>query len=256
MGPLPAAVIGLVSGAFGGLIGLGGGVVMIPMLVGWARLRQQEAHGTSLVALVFTGLAGAATYASRGLVDLAGAALLATPAVFTARLGARHAHALPEWKLKRAFGVFQLTITLLLLAKPWLAASAAPLELPARAAVLLPVGALVGFLSGMMGVGGGNMMVPAMVLLAGFPQVLAQGTSLLAMIPAGTVGAHAHWQLGNVSRRLLPGLIPGILVGTLLGSSLALRLPELALRIAFAVILVYSGVRFARARPPAAKPAS
>ena len=65
----------------------------------------------------------------------------------------------------------------------------------------------------MMGVGGGSIMVPAMVLLAGFPQVLAQGSSLLAMVPAGAVGAHTHFRLGNVVRGLLPGLIPGILGG-------------------------------------------
>ncbi len=256
MGFPGSLVVGLVAGAFGGLIGLGGGVIMIPLLVGWGRLRQQEAHGTSLVALVFTGLVGAATYALRGRVDVVGAALLAAPAVLSARLGARHAHALPEWKLKRAFGWFQLVLTALLLARPWLGAPAEPLELAARAAVLLPVGLIVGFLSGMMGVGGGNMMVPAMVLLAGFPQVLAQGTSLLAMVPAGTVGAHAHWQLGNVARRLLPGLVPGIVAGAFLGSSVANRLPEEALRVAFAVILVYSAARFVRAPRPAEKPAA
>ncbi len=243
-------VIGLVAGAFGGLVGLGGGVVMVPMLVGLTKLRQQQAHGTSLVALVFTGLVGAATYWSRGLVDVAGAAMLAVPAVLTARLGARYAHALPEWKLRRAFGGFLVFVSILLLGKTWMPGGSVPTEGLALAVVLVPVGLLVGFLSGMMGVGGGNMMVPAMVLLASFPQVLAQGTSLLAMVPAGIVGAHAHWQLGNVARPLLPGIIPGILVGTLAGSALAMRLPELALRLAFAAILIYTGVKFLRTRRP------
>lgn len=254
MGFSGSLVVGLVAGAFGGLIGLGGGVIMIPLLVGWGRLRQQEAHGTSLVALVFTGLVGTASYFSRGKVDLVGALLLAVPAVLTARLGARYAHALPEWKLKRAFGGFLVFVSALLLSKTWIAGGAAPAEGLALAAVLLPVGLLVGFLSGMMGVGGGNMMVPAMVLLASFPQVLAQGTSLLAMVPAGIVGAATHWRLGNVARPLLPAVIPGILVGTLLGSAAAMRLPELALRLSFAAILVYTGVKFLRTRRPEAKP--
>jgi len=248
-----ALVIGLTAGAFGGLVGLGGGVVMVPMLVGMAGLRQQQAHGTSLVALVFTGLVGAASYASRGRVDLVGAVMLAVPAVLTARLGARYAHALPEWKLRRAFGGFLIFVSVLLLGKTWLPGGAVPAAGPGLAAVLVPVGLVVGFLSGMMGVGGGNMMVPAMVLLASFPQVLAQGTSLLAMVPAGIVGAHAHWQLGNVARSLLPGVIPGILLGTLAGSALAMRLPELALRLAFAALLVYTGVKFLRTRRPEQK---
>jgi hypothetical protein len=124
-----------------------------------------------------------------------------------------------------------------------------------KAAVLLSTGVFTGFLSGMMGVGGGSIMVPAMVLLAGFPQVLAQGSSLLAMVPAGAVGAYTHWRLGNVVTRLLAGLVPGILVGTFAGSSLALRLPEVALRLVFAAVLVWTGSKYVRAAPPAPAPA-
>jgi len=247
-----SALVGLCAGGFGGLVGLGGGVVMIPLMVGLGGLRQREAHGTSLVALVFTGMVGAATYAMRGAVDLEAALLLAATATLTARLGARYAHALPEWKLRRSFGAFLLAVTVLLLAKPWLAGAAgAESHGLAKAAVLLAAGAFTGFLSGMMGVGGGTIMVPAMVLLVGMPQVMAQGSSLLAMVPAGAVGAHAHWKLGNVVKALLPGLIPGILAGTFLGSSLALRLPEVALRLAFAAVLVWTGSRYLRTPRPA-----
>jgi uncharacterized protein len=254
---LTSLAIGATAGVFGGLVGLGGGVVMIPLMVRFGGLRQHQAHGTSLVALVFTGLAGAATYASRGAVDLAAAASLAVPAMATARLGARYAHALPEWKLKRAFGAFLLVVTALLLLKPYLAGASVPAAGLSKVAVLAVTGAFTGFLSGMMGVGGGSLMVPSMVLLTGFPQVLAQGSSLLAMVPAGSAGAHQHWQLGNVVRRLLPGLVPGILMGTWVGSTLALRLTDATLRFAFAGVVVYTGVRYlGAARPkPATAPA-
>ena len=247
-------LIGLAAGTFGGLVGLGGGVVMIPLMVGVAGLRQKEAHGTSLVALVFTGLAGAATYATRGKVDVAGAVLLAVTATATARLGARYAHVLPEWKLKRAFGAFLLAVAVLLLARPWLSGAASQAGGWTKAGVLLTTGVFTGFLSGMMGVGGGSMMVPAMVLLAGFPQVLAQGSSLAAMVPAGAMGAYTHWRLGNVVTRLLPGLVPGILVGTFAGSSLAVRLPEGALQAVFAAVLVWTGSKYVRAARPAPGP--
>ena len=240
-------LIGLTAGTFGGLVGLGGGVVMVPLMVGFARLQQRQAHGTSLVALIFTGLVGAATYATQGHVDIVGAALLAVTATFTARLGARYAHVLPEWKLKRSFGAFLLVIAVILLARPWLPGAASPVGPWTKAVVLLTTGAFSGFLSGMLGVGGGSIMVPAMVLLAGFPQVLAQGSSLLAMVPAGAAGALAHWRLGNGVKGLLPGLIPGILVGTFVGSSLALRLPEVALRLVFAAVLVWTGSKYIRA---------
>ncbi|WP_041448575.1 sulfite exporter TauE/SafE family protein [Anaeromyxobacter sp. Fw109-5] len=249
-------VIGLTAGIFGGLVGVGGGIVMIPLMVRFAGLRQHQAHGTSLLALVFTGLGGAATYAGQGAVDVAAAASLAVTAIATARLGARHAHALPEWKLKRAFGGFQVAVAALLLAKPYLAGASVPAVGFSKLAVLIVTGGFTGFLSGMMGVGGGSLMVPAMVLLTGFPQVLAQGSSLLAMVPAGLAGAHQHWQLGNVVRRLLVGLVPGILLGTWLGSSLALQLTDVTLRFAFAGVVTYTGVRYLRAPRPAPAPAA
>jgi uncharacterized protein len=246
--------IGLAAGFFGGLVGLGGGIIMIPLMTGVSKLRQHQAHGTSLVALVFTGISGAITYWLKGgAVDVAGAIAMAVPAVATARFGARYAHALPEWKLKRAFGGFLIFVSLLLIFKQYIPHTAAPMAGLAKVGVLAVVGAFTGFISGMMGVGGGSLMVPAMVLVTGFPQFLAQGTSLLAMIPAGATGAHAHWQLGNVVKRLLPGLIPGILVGTFLGGSLARHLGENLLPYIFAAVVIYTGLRYVRAkRPPVA----
>ena len=236
---------------FGGLVGLGGGVVMIPLMVGVLKLTQHQAHGTSLVALVFTGVAGAITYYMQGKVDLMASVLLAATAIFTARLGAHFAHALPEWKLKRSFGGFLIFVSILLLLKPYLASIAHPVSGGvAKMVVLMLAGVLTGFLSGMMGVGGGTIMVPAMVLLAGMGQHIAQGSSLLAMVPAGAVGAHAHWKLGNVVTKILPGLIPGIFIGTYFGGSLALILSEGALRVIFAAVLIWTGVRYLRTKAP------
>jgi len=246
-----ALLIGLGAGMLGGLVGVGGGVVMIPLLVAVLGLGQHRAHGTSLMALVFTGLAGAIAYSTRGQVDVAAAAALAVPATLTARFGARHAHALPEWQLRRSFGAFLVAVIVLLVLKPWLLGFSAPVHGAGKVAVLAAAGALTGFLSGMMGIGGGNVMVPAMVLLAGFPQVLAQGTSLLAMVAAGFAGALEHLRLGNVVRRLLPGLAPGVFAGTWIGSLVALRLDEATLRGIFVAVASYSAVRALRARRPA-----
>ena len=239
-------LIGFIAGVFGGLVGLGGGVVMIPLMVGVMKMGQHKAHGTSLVALVFTGISGAVTYAMKGSVDITGSVFLAVTAIFTAKAGAHFAHALAEWKLKRAFGGFLIIVSLLLLSKPYLSHMSSPAAGWTKITVLLITGVFTGFLSGMMGVGGGTIMVPAMVLLAGFGQHTAQGTSLLAMIPAGGVGAFTHWKLGNVRVDLLAGLIPGILIGTYLGGTLAHVLSEATLRIVFAVILIWTGVRYLR----------
>jgi hypothetical protein len=238
--------IGLLAGLFGGLVGLGGGVVMIPLMVRFFKFSQHQAHGTSLMALVFTGLSGGITYYLNGSVDIMAAVCLAAAAIFTARFGAIYAHALPEWKLKQAFGFFLIFVALLLLSKPYVAQISFlshPVTGWVRVAALLASGAVAGFLSGMMGVGGGSIMVPALVLLVGLSQWSAQGSSLAAMIPAGSVGAYTHWRLGNVVTRVLPGLIPGILLGTFLGGSLAHLLTEANLRLVFAVVIIWLGLR-------------
>lgn len=238
--------VGLSAGLFGGLVGLGGGVIMIPLMVWCFRFNQHQAHGTSLMALVFTGISGAITYYLKGSVDVMAAILLAAAAIFTARFGALYANALPEWKLKRAFGIFIICVSLLLLAKPYLS-HLSVLSHPAtgwgKVLALLVSGAVAGFLSGMMGVGGGSIMVPALVLLVGLNQYSAQGSSLLAMVPAGGVGAYTHWRLGNVVTGVLIGLIPGILVGTFLGGTLAHLLTEANLRLIFAAVLIWLGIR-------------
>jgi uncharacterized membrane protein YfcA len=239
-------LIGLLSGMFGGLVGLGGGVIMIPLMVGIMKLRQHRAHGTSLVALVFTGISGTVTYALQGSVDFMAAALLSVTAMVTVRTGARFAHSLPEWKLKRSFGAFLVVVSVMMVLKPYLPHASSPAEGIIKIVVLLATGALSGIASGMMGVGGGTVMVPAMVFLVGMTQHTAQGSSLLAMIPAGAAGAWTHNTLGNVEKKLLTGLIPGILLGTYIGGSVAHFLPDSTLRLVFAALLIWTGLRFLR----------
>jgi len=243
-------VIGLTAGIFGGLVGIGGGVIMVPLMVGVLKFSQHKAHGTSLVALIFTGISGAITYASNGAIDITAAVLLALTAVFTAPLGARYAHALAEWKLKKTFGSFLIFCSVLLLLKPYLVNFIGPLPDFTKIIVFLITGAFTGFLSGMMGVGGGTIMVPAMVLLAGFTQHVAQGTSLLVMVPTGAVGAFTHWKLGNVAAEILFGLIPGILLGTYLGGNLAHIIPDNTLRLIFAFIIIFLGFRYFKISSP------
>jgi uncharacterized membrane protein YfcA len=241
-------LIGFLAGLFGGLVGLGGGVVMIPLMVGIKKLSQHQAHGTSLVVLVFTGITGAISYYfTKGTVDFLAAGLLALTAIFTASKGAHLAHALPEWKLKKVFGVFVIIISVFLVLKTYLPHVSSPLEGWVKVIILLLAGALTGLISGMMGVGGGSLMVPAMVLLVGMNQHFAQGSSLLAMIPAGAVGAWTHHKLGNVQVDLLYGLIPGVIVGTFFGSGIANYLPENILRVVFAVVIIWTGIRYVRA---------
>ncbi len=243
-------LVGLIAGALGGLVGVGGGVIIVPLMTEVLKFRQQEAHGTSLVAVVFTGVAGSVIYYLHGSVDVAAAAVLSFTALCTVRRGAKYCCFLPEAKLKRYFGLFLLIIAFLLVLKPILPPDmdvSSPTWI--RWTVLLLLGALTGFLSGMMGVGGGSFMVPMMVVFAGITQQTAQGISLLAMIPASTIGAWTHWKMGNILPRRLTGLVVGVLVGVALGGSLANRIPERELGLVFTALLVYTAFRYLRVKP-------
>lgn len=242
--------IGLAAGGFGGLIGVGGGIIMIPLMVGILKLSQHQAHGTSLVALVFTGLGGALIYGLHREIDFMAAGTLTITAMITAGIGARYANALPGWTLRRAFGVFLIGCALLLASKPYLPGVGGHHPVYIHIIIYLVTGLATGFLSGMMGVGGGVIMIPAMVLLAGFGQHAAQGTALAVMVPVGVTGALTHFKMGNVAKQYVPGLVCGIILGVILGSNLANRIEETALRLFFLAAMVIMGIRYTRAAAP------
>ncbi|HEX7021743.1 MAG TPA: sulfite exporter TauE/SafE family protein, partial [Trueperaceae bacterium] len=255
--------IGLLAGFFGGLVGLGGGVVIVPLLTGWMHLSQHKAHATSLVAVVFTGLLGALAYSQGGAVNWLAALLLTLAATLATTLSARFARHVPAAMLRRLFG-YLLIITGLLL----------PLEglLPplgfADSAVLMPLvllvgGLVVGSVSGLLGIGGGSIMVPLLVLALGFDQHLAQGTSLAAMIPAALGGSIVHWRMGSVAKGLVVSLVVGVAAGSWFGGSFALAIPDLWLQLIFALVMIWLGLRYVlrsgarkRAEESAASPSS
>ena len=237
------ALIGLAGSFFGGLFGVGGAVITIPLMTWLARATQHEAHGTSLFAIFFIALAGAGTYFLQGNADWKAALTIAASAIFTARVGAVFAHSLPQKKLKRVFGCFLIFASVTLVLKSYFPGSGLSLSVGVTIIVYLLIGAITGFLSGMMGVGGGGVMIPLMVILSNMEQHLAQGTSLLAMIPISFSGALTHYRLGNVRMNIAWGLALGSLIGSFLGATAASLLPELYLRVLFAGLGFWMGLR-------------
>lgn len=104
-------------------------------------------------------------------------------------------------------------------------------------------GVVVGLLSGLFGIGGGIAMVPFMYLLLERSLHLAEGTSLLVIVPTAIVGVIAHRKRGYVSFRLAATLAVGGVVGAFLGARLALSLDEDRLAKFFAVFLIVMGIR-------------
>jgi uncharacterized protein len=104
-------------------------------------------------------------------------------------------------------------------------------------------GLLVGGLSALLGVGGGLVMVPFMVLVANVTQHAAQGTSLLVIAPTAAVGALAHRRSGYVSFRAAALIAPGGIGGSYVGAALALEVSPELLETIFGVFVVVMGAR-------------
>ena len=112
--------------------------------------------------------------------------------------------------------------------------------------VALAVGLVAGVLSGMFGIGGGIVIVPALVILLGYTQNTATGTSLMALLlPVGALAVWAYSRNGNVDVKVGLVLAIGVFVGALAGARIALGASDLTMRRAFAVLLVLVAARLA-----------
>ena len=107
-------VIGLGGGLLSGLLGVGGGIIMVPLLVLWAAYGQRDAHALSLGAIIPISIAGIATYGVAGKVHWWDAVGLAAGAIFGAALGARSLARIDERLLKIIFGVFLIGVAVLM----------------------------------------------------------------------------------------------------------------------------------------------
>lgn len=235
-------IIGLAGGFFGSMVGLGGAVIIIPLLTGWAKLSQHKAHATSLVAVVFTGLIGAAAYASGDAVEWGIAVPVAVAAVVTSTIAAAYSARVPAALLKRIFGGLLVAAAVLLITG--LQVSDQGLDDAWRLPGAVVLGLMSGTLTGLLGIGGGAFVVPLLVFVFGLDQHLAQGTSLAVMIPAGIAGTVVHATNRRIDLPIVGPLVAGVAVGAFGGGQLALLTPERPLQVIFGVILLWTGARY------------
>jgi uncharacterized membrane protein YfcA len=248
-------LFGLLAGALGGLMGVGGGILLVPLLVHALRMGQHEAQGTSLAFVTVTAIVAAALYFHQGNIDVALSLYLSLGAVPGVLLGAALARRMTARRLRQSFGILiLLTAVRILVAVP--ANAGPPSPWPAVVNVLL--GLVVGALAGLLGVGGGTILVPVLVLAEGYPQHVAQGVSLLMILPTGIVGAISHARHGHVLRTILPALMAGGALGGLLGAFLANRIESAVLSRLFALFLLPVGAQmiFRRGRDTVADSAA
>jgi len=110
--------------------------------------------------------------------------------------------------------------------------------------IIILVGIAAGILGGLVGVGGGIIIVPALVYFIGFSQKTAQGTSLgLIMLPVGILGVLQYYKQGHVDFRVVGILAVGFLAGSYFGSKIALSLPQATVKKVFALLMILIAIK-------------
>jgi uncharacterized membrane protein YfcA len=230
---LALAGVGLVAGMLSGLFGVGGGFILVPLLalLGW---NLATAVGTSLFYVAVIGSGGAFAHFKNRNLDGKFVAKFLIFAVVGAQLGALMSVWFPDWGLAIAFSAF-LTFLAVSMRKPTPPSENA--EARASWGAIAGVGSAVGVLSGLFGVGGGVLFVPAQVRLFGVAIKQAVGNSMLLVLLTGLSGVVGHALLGNVAWREGGVVIVGGLVGLRLGLWLMNRLSANRLRVVLVAFL-------------------
>ncbi|MBN9201814.1 sulfite exporter TauE/SafE family protein [Microbacterium aurantiacum] len=227
-----------------GLFGVGGGTVIVPLLVLVLGFDQRLAAGTSLGAIVPTASVGVISYALNDSVAWIPALILAGGAVIGAQIGTALLARLSQTVLRWGFvGFLGVVIVMLFIVIP---SRDAVLELTWWTGLgLIALGLVTGVLAGLLGVGGGIIVVPALIFLFGTSDLVAKGTSLLMMIPTAISGT-----IGNIRRHNIDLVAAGIvglaaITTTALGAWIAVRVDPQVGNILFAAFLVFIAVQMA-----------
>ena len=194
------AGVGLVAGFIAGLFGVGGGILIAPGLMMVGGLPQRLAHGTSLATSALLAVAGVAAYALNGSVDIPTALLIFAGSWLGVLVGVDLLNRIRIRTLQAAFVILLGVTAGRLLAGPPEGTGELVLT-PAIGFALAGCGLLVGLLAGLLGIGGGIIVVPALVLLFEVADVTAKGTSLMVILPTALVGTLRNMRHGNVDLR-------------------------------------------------------
>lgn len=235
---LVALVLGFLIGGLLGLLGGGGSILTVPALVYVIGQSPQVAVTTSLAIVGANSAMGMFFHQSQGTLNWHVALLFGGAGMVVAYLFAGISKHFSPLLLMVAFAVLMVIIGMNLLRKPREDAQTAK---PASAFKILLGGVGVGALTGILGVGGGFLIVPSLVMLVGLPMREAVGTSLMIIAMNSLAGFLGHLDGVILDMPLIALFVGGGLGGTFAGAKLAKRLPAARLRQAFAWFVIVLG---------------
>lgn len=249
-----AIAIACLASLLSTLLGIGGGVVMVPLWTLFARMPIKRASGNSLAVIFPVILVGVVAQELRapGEIHWPVAMILAAGAFSGTFLGRWLNQRLPERVFRYAFCALLVVVAVRLIGvlpqtEPFLRGEL-QLGNPMDIIYLAGVGLFAGVVAALFGLGGGVVAVPALALAYGYFQqhfTATRATSLGMILPTALVGAFLHWRKGNVDLPLVARSAPFAVVFAVAGVVLAYAVPAAALKVTFGVVLLAATIRLA-----------
>ena len=229
---------GLCAGTLGALLGIGGGIVLVPVLHLVLGLPLTAAVAVSLACVIATSTGAAATFARDGLCDVRLGMRLELATVAGAVGAAFLAPQLPKELVRVLFGLAMLPAARALLRRGPAPVAAGGTAEPRRMAMGMGASFVAGSLSGVLGIGGGFIKVPVMNLAMGVPIRVATATSNFMIGVTAAASAFVYLARGELDLSVAVPAVLGVLAGAAAGARLLPHVPARALRQVFGVLLV------------------
>lgn len=244
------AGLGLGGGVLSGLLGIGGGIVMTPLLLyvppacRQPALDMQIVAGLTIVQSLFAGLSGVVSHHERGNVHLQLALWLGGTMVASTFAGAWWSSFVSSEVLLALFAILAIVAAgLMLMPRARSGEDGDADAVPFGRARAVVTGVVIGFAGGMVGQSGAFMVVPAMIHVLGIPVRTAIGTTLAVVVLAALAGAAGKLSTGQVDLRLALSLVPPTIIGARIGSRWSGRVRTDVLRRSLALVIAASAVR-------------
>ena len=254
------ALTGLVIGFLAGLLGVGGGFVMVPVLTMVFGVPMKIAIGTDTFYIVLTALSGAYKHVKNGFANFKIVGVIAVSAIFAAQIGAMLCIETPKETVPLLFGVLLLLISFSMLVKInifnknkkagegnihkygfWTEFREEKLFVSIPKA--LAIGIIVGGFSGFFGVGGAVLLIPLMLSVLGLPMHIVIGSSLMIVMFSALSGSLRYFIEGFVDIPLGIALLSGSIIGSYFGAHMASKTHPEKLRKVFAFMLIIVGLK-------------
>jgi uncharacterized membrane protein YfcA len=253
-------LFGLLAATIGSLVGLGGGVFIVPGLLFLKSYFEEIAHitpqivvGTSLLVVIFAALGSIIPYAKQGKVDFRSGLFFFLASGPGSVIGAYLNTGLSEKTFHLIFGVILMIISYFLfknkkvraknirwhVTRECLDERGQPYEYGYHRYLAFVICFSVGLFQGLLGIGGGSLLVPALILLFWYPAHLAIATSMFVILLSSLTGSISHIILGNVDWNLLIWLAPGALLGGQVGAFISNKINNERLTILLRAIILF-----------------